>query len=276
MIGDVQVNDLKACLEVRIKKFNQRQSHSHTHSFGNSQLFTLNHASLISMTSSLLPLGLSTLTPLLSSLSIRLTGQTKSQARLNAVASYDQSNALFRAFLSKEMMYSCALWGDEEGGPRGDLETANGTMKIKVPTPDLGLEAAQLRKIHHVLKRARCHKLPPGSRLLEFGTGWGGLAIQAALTYPNLHVTSLTLSTEQKALAEARAKAAGVHDRVTVHLMDYREMPSEWEASFDTFVSVEMVEHVGTKVCVFSLRVLFRNRSVWLIPVISIMRRTSA
>ena len=59
---------------------------------------------------------------MLSSLSIRLTGQTKAQARLNAVASYDQSNALFRAFLSKEMMYSCALWSDEEGGPCGDLE----------------------------------------------------------------------------------------------------------------------------------------------------------
>ena len=204
---------------------------------------------------------------MLSSLSIRLTGQTKAQARLNAVVSYDQSNALFRAFLSKEMMYSCALWSDEEGGPCGDLErevltiennavNADGEKsqpqievrtRVRVPTPDLGLEAAQQRKIHYVLKKARCHLLKPGSRLLEFGSGWGGLAIQAASTYP-IHVTSLTLSQEQKTLAEERVRALGLQDRVEVHLMDYREMPAEWEGTFDAFVSIEMVEHVGTKV----------------------------
>ena len=71
-----------------------------------------------------------------------------------------------QAFLSKEMMYSCALWADDEGGVRGDV--AHG------PT-DGDLEAAQQRKIHHVLKTAR---VKPGDRLLEFGTGWGGLAIE--------------------------------------------------------------------------------------------------
>ena len=63
------------------------------------------------------------------------------------------------------MMYSCALWSEAEGGVRGDLEM--------VPTPgDLG--AAQRRKIHHVLRAARVR---PGHRILEFGSGWGGLAI---------------------------------------------------------------------------------------------------
>lgn len=67
--------------------------------------------------------------------------------------------------LSKEMMYSCALWTEENGGVRGDLE--NG------PTPG-DLEEAQQEKLSWVLKKAR---VKPGHRLLEFGTGWGGLSI---------------------------------------------------------------------------------------------------
>ena len=67
------------------------------------------------------------------------------------------------------MMYSTALWSEAEGGVRGDLETG--------PRPG-DLETAQLRKIHHVLRKAR---VKPGSRLLEFGSGWGGLAIEVCL-----------------------------------------------------------------------------------------------
>lgn len=63
-------------------------------------------------------------------------------------------------------MYSCALWSEAEGGVRGDLEIG--------PSPG-DLEAAQLRKIHHVLRAAR---VKPGHRILEFGSGWGGLAIE--------------------------------------------------------------------------------------------------
>ena len=65
-------------------------------------------------------------------------------------------------------MYSTALWSDEEGGVRGDLTQG--------PTPN-DLEAAQQRKIHHVLKTVR---VKPGDRLLEFGTGWGALAIEVS------------------------------------------------------------------------------------------------
>ena len=69
------------------------------------------------------------------------------------------------------MMYSCAIWSEEEGGVRGDLD--NG------PTPG-DLEAAQLRKIHRVLDAAR---IKPGNRILEFGSGWGGLAIEVLLIF---------------------------------------------------------------------------------------------
>ncbi|KAI0667406.1 cyclopropane-fatty-acyl-phospholipid synthase [Trametes maxima] len=185
-------------------------------------------------------------------------GQTRSRARLNVIASYDQSNELFQAFLSKEMMYSCALWGDEEGGVRGDLlavpqpgalsapaskTTTTATTAAAAATDDDGLEAAQMRKIHHVLRTAR---VKPGDRLLEFGTGWGALAIEAAASY-GCEVDTLTLSVEQKTLAEARVRARGLAGRVRVHLMDYRDVPAEWAHRFDAFVSVEMLEHVGSK-----------------------------
>jgi cyclopropane-fatty-acyl-phospholipid synthase len=67
------------------------------------------------------------------------------------------------------MMYSCALWTDEEGGVLGDMR----------PDWKYGdLETAQLRKIHHILQKARVQK---GDRLLEFGSGWGGLAVEVRL-----------------------------------------------------------------------------------------------
>jgi cyclopropane fatty-acyl-phospholipid synthase-like methyltransferase len=81
------------------------------------------------------------------------------------------SDRRLQAFLSKEMMYSCALWDDAEGGVRGDLEVG--------PNPG-DLEAAQRRKIHHVLRKAR---VQPGHRILEFGSGWGGLAIEVNLLH---------------------------------------------------------------------------------------------
>lgn len=102
-------------------------------------------------------------------------GQSLARARLNVVNAYDQSNDLFKGFLSKEMMYSCAFWSDEEGGFRGDL----------LPTArPRDLEMAQLRKIHHVLTMAR---VKPGMKVLEFGTGWGGMAIEVSI-WPALAV----------------------------------------------------------------------------------------
>ncbi|KAL5527065.1 hypothetical protein ACEPAG_5856 [Sanghuangporus baumii] len=207
MIGDVQVSDLKAVFDLWL----------------DNQVGMSNLSSTINR-----------IVSAISSLSIALLGQTKSKARLNAIASYDQSNELFKAFLSKEMMYSCALWNDAEGGVRGDLDFG--------PQPG-DLETAQRRKLHHVLTKAR---VKPGHRLLEFGSGWGGLAIEAARSF-GCEVDTLTLSKEQKSLAEERIKEAGLEGRIRVHLMDYRELPPEFEKAFDAFVSIEMVEHVGTK-----------------------------
>jgi cyclopropane-fatty-acyl-phospholipid synthase len=125
----------------------------------------------------------------ISSLYNNFLGQSPSQARLNAIASYDQSNELFKvwstglpnakrnilltalfikAFLSKEMMYSCAIWSNAEGGVNGDLDSG--------PSPG-DLEAAQRRKIHYVLDAAR---VKPGNRILEFGSGWGELSIEVS------------------------------------------------------------------------------------------------
>ncbi|KAG1715671.1 hypothetical protein ID866_1475 [Astraeus odoratus] len=207
MMGDVEVNSLKAVMD----------------------LWLDNEAGM-----SNLPSTVNRVASVISGLSNAFLGQTRWKARLNAIASYDQSNELFKAFLSKEMMYSCGLWSEAEGGVRGDLESG----------PTRGdLEAAQLRKIRHVLTKA---KVKPGDRILEFGSGWGGLAIEAARTF-GCEVDTLTLSKEQKALAEERIREAGLQDRIRVHLMDYRDIPSSFEKAFDAFVSIEMLEHVGSQ-----------------------------
>ncbi|KAJ3754573.1 cyclopropane-fatty-acyl-phospholipid synthase [Lentinula raphanica] len=208
MVGDIEVENLKSCMDLWLD--NQA---------GMEETLSSSFARVSSAASGLYN---------------SFFGQTKSQARLNAIASYDQSNTLFKAFLSHEMMYSCALWDESEGGVRGDLEMG--------PTPG-DLEAAQRRKIHHVLRKAR---VKPGHRILEFGSGWGGLAIEAARTF-GCEVDTLTLSIEQKTLAEERIKAAGLEKKIRVHLMDYREIPPEFEHAFDAFVSIEMLEHVGAK-----------------------------
>ncbi|KAH7912467.1 Mycolic acid cyclopropane synthetase-domain-containing protein [Hygrophoropsis aurantiaca] len=207
MMGDVEVNSLKAVMD----------------------LWLDNESGMVGLSS-----AVSRITSVISGFSNAFLGQTRSKARLNAIASYDQSNELFKAFLSKEMMYSCALWSDAENGVRGDLTCG--------PTPG-DLEAAQLRKIRHVLKAARVKR---GHRILEFGSGWGGMAIEAARTF-GCEVDTLTLSKEQKALAEERIKEAGLQGSIRVHLLDYREIPASFEKAFDAFVSIEMLEHVGSK-----------------------------
>ncbi|KAI0300714.1 Mycolic acid cyclopropane synthetase-domain-containing protein [Multifurca ochricompacta] len=175
-----------------------------------------------------------------SGLTIALFGQTHTQARLNAIASYDLSNELYKAFLSKEMMYSCALWNDQEcdGICGGD----GGVQDNHLLPPHVGFheQYAQLRKIHHVLRKAR---VKPGHRILEIGSGWGGLAIEVGSTELWCEVDTLTLSIEQKKLAEERIYEAGLQDLIRVHLMDYREIPPNFEKKFDAFISIEMVEY---------------------------------
>ncbi|QFZ21987.1 SAM-dependent methyltransferase [Saccharothrix syringae] len=137
-------------------------------------------------------------------------------ARRNVQRHYDLSNDLFRVFLDETMTYSSAWFA----------------------TPDQPLADAQMRKVDGVLDYAGVRS---GTRLLEIGTGWGALAVRAARR--GAEVTTLTLSAEQKALAERRAREAGVADRVTVHLRDYREERGRYDAA----VSVEMIEAVGAE-----------------------------
>ncbi|VDB98090.1 unnamed protein product [Peniophora sp. CBMAI 1063] len=168
----------------------------------------------------------------MSGLALRMFGQTLSNAKLNAIAGYDCCNELFEAFLGDSMMYSSALWPDSTGGVRGDLE-------IDGPA-EADLDTAQINKLHYLLRKARVR---PGDRVLEFGTGWGSMAIEAAKM--GCVVDTLTLSIEQKHFAEAKIARLGLSERIRVHLCDYRNLPADFEKAFDAFVSVEMVEHVG-------------------------------
>jgi cyclopropane-fatty-acyl-phospholipid synthase len=138
-------------------------------------------------------------------------------ARENIHRHYDLSNGLFATFLDETMSYSSALF--DQGGDR-DL----------VP--------GQLRKIDGVLDYAGVRA---GSRVLEIGTGWGALAVRTAQR--GATVTSLTISAEQRKLAQRRVAEAGLSDRVDIHLRDYREESGK----YDAVVSVEMVAAVGAE-----------------------------
>ncbi|WP_339127615.1 class I SAM-dependent methyltransferase [Streptomyces sp. f51] len=142
---------------------------------------------------------------------------TPTGARDNISRHYDLSNDLFALFLDDTLSYSSALF-------RG------------FPAAWPLLADAQHRKIDRLLDLVEAG---PGTRLLEIGTGWGELAIRAAAR--GAHVTSLTLSREQQALARDRVRAAGLDDRVSIELCDYREATG----TYDAVVSVEMIEAVG-------------------------------
>jgi cyclopropane-fatty-acyl-phospholipid synthase len=141
--------------------------------------------------------------------------QTRGQARESIAAHYDLGNDLFSAFLDQRMQYSCACFEH----------------------PEAGLEQAQMAKLERICRRLQ---LGPDTHLLEIGSGWGGLAVHAAAEH-GARVTTTTISREQHALATERVREAGLADRVTVLLEDYRDL----RGSFDRLVSVEMIEAVG-------------------------------
>ena len=101
------------------------------------------------------------------------------------------------------------------------------------------LEAASTRKLDAICTAL---ELRPGDAVVEIGTGWGGFALHAARRY-GCRVTTTTISREQHALACERVAAAGLTDRVTVLLEDYRDL----EGTYDKLVSIEMVEAVGAR-----------------------------
>jgi len=140
---------------------------------------------------------------------------TRTGARQNISAHYDLGNDLFAAFLDERMMYSCAYF----------------------PRPGATLEEAQVAKLNRI-----CHqlRLGPESHLLEIGSGWGGLAVHAAREH-GCRVTTTTISRRQHELASRRVHEAGLGERVTVLLEDYRDL----RGRYDRLVSVEMIEAVG-------------------------------
>lgn len=160
--------------------------------------------------------------------SLARTTNALGNSLLNISAHYDISNDMFAAFLSPDMTYSCPIWK-----PVGGSETA-------AEEREESLEEAQMTKLRRFIEGAR---IKSTDHVLEIGTGWGSFAIEAVRT-TGCRITSLTLSKEQKALAEERIAAAGLSGRIQVLLMDYRELPVP-EQRFDKIVSIEMIEAVG-------------------------------
>jgi cyclopropane-fatty-acyl-phospholipid synthase len=148
----------------------------------------------------------------------------KARARRNVAHHYDLNGRLYSLFLDGDRQYSCAYF------PKGG-ET---------------LEEAQEAKKRHIAAKLCLDR--PGLSVLDIGCGWGGMALSLARDY-GCTVTGITLSTEQLAEAQARAKAAGLADRVSFQLLDYRAL----DQRFDRVVSVGMFEHVG----VFHYRAFF-------------------
>ncbi len=141
------------------------------------------------------------------------------RSRSNVAHHYDIGNALYQLMLDPEhMQYSCAYWGD-------------GTNS---------LAAAQEAKLAHIAAKLA---LKPGQRVLDIGCGWGGMAMFLA-SRADVHVTGITLSQEQAALARERVAAAGLSDRVSIELVDYRDHAAQGHR-YDRIVSVGMFEHVG-------------------------------
>lgn len=136
-------------------------------------------------------------------------------SRRNIREHYDLGNEFFRLFLDERLMYSAAVYD----------------------TPEDSLETASTAKLDRLCRKLR---LTPGERLLEIGTGWGGLAVHAAENY-GCHVTTATISRSQYEYAKALVAARGLNKRIDVVLADYRDL----RGSYDKLVSVEMVEAVG-------------------------------
>ncbi|MFT4542199.1 MAG: cyclopropane-fatty-acyl-phospholipid synthase [Planctomycetota bacterium] len=144
-----------------------------------------------------------------------LRSNSEGGSKSNISAHYDLSNDFFALFLDESMTYSCGLF-----------ESA-----------DTSLHEASIAKIDRLCKRL---ELEPSDHLIEVGTGWGAFAIHAATEY-GCRVTSTTISQEQFDFATQRVRAAGLEDKVTILLTDYRQL----EGQFDKLVSVEMIEAVG-------------------------------
>lgn len=137
------------------------------------------------------------------------------KSRANVAHHYDISDELYGLFLDADMQYSCAYFTD----------------------PKMSLEDAQAAKKAHI---ARKLLLEPDMSVLDIGCGWGGMAMTLARDF-GARVTGITLSENQLATAKRRAEEAGLSDKITFKLEDYRHTKGQ----YDGVVSVGMLEHVG-------------------------------
>jgi cyclopropane-fatty-acyl-phospholipid synthase len=144
-----------------------------------------------------------------------LRPSTRAIARRNISEHYDLSNEFFSLFLDPSMMYSAARWS----------------------RPGMTLEEAQEEKNERLCQLLR---LAPEDHVIEIGTGWGGWAVHAATNH-GCRVTTVTLSRQQFDFATKRIEQAGLADRISVRLQDFRDI----EGKYDKVVSIEMLEAIG-------------------------------
>jgi cyclopropane-fatty-acyl-phospholipid synthase len=139
----------------------------------------------------------------------------RSRSRDNVARHYDLDGRLYSLFLDADKQYSCAYF----------------------ETPETTLDDAQLAKKRHLAAKLLISR---GDRVLDIGSGWGGLGLYLAET-TGADVTGVTLSTEQLQVSNARAAEQNLTSSAKFLLEDYRDIPGP----FDRIVSVGMFEHVG-------------------------------
>jgi cyclopropane-fatty-acyl-phospholipid synthase len=149
-----------------------------------------------------------------------LRRNSRAGSQKNIHAHYDLGNDFYRLWLDPTMSYSSAWFeGDQSGG----------------------LVKAQWAKVDRALQEAGVHA---GSRVLEVGCGWGGVAERAAQR--GAHLVGVTLSREQLVWAQNRVERAGCAERCDLRYQDYRDLPAQYaQQPFDAIVSIEMFEAVG-------------------------------
>jgi cyclopropane-fatty-acyl-phospholipid synthase len=149
----------------------------------------------------------------------RIKAHSKAENRDAIHFHYDVSNEFYSLWLDRAMVYSCAYF----------------------EARDTDLDAAQQAKLEHICRKL---SLKPGEEFLDIGCGWGALVIYAARNF-GVRARGVTLSPQQLKVARERIEQAGLAGRVSVDLMDYRDLPAE--PLYDKIASVGMFEHVGLR-----------------------------
>jgi cyclopropane-fatty-acyl-phospholipid synthase len=148
---------------------------------------------------------------------VRHVGQfnPRGRAKDNVAHHYDLDGRLYSLFLDADKQYSCAYFEN----------------------PGMTLDDAQLAKKRHLAAKLSIGR---GDRVLDIGSGWGGLSLYLA-EVTGADVTGVTLSTEQLQVSTARAAEKNLTQQAKFRLEDYRDVAGP----FDRVVSVGMLEHVG-------------------------------